>query len=85
MFLCQIKILSMMKKSCHGSYEWIIMLEKCGRLDLTVFHLIGIGTYGNWKKSKSWGPFWSYKLNSTANPAHLPQKLGQMGWIGSAV
>ena len=37
------------------------------------------------KKSKSWGPFWSYKLNSTANPAHLPQKLGQMGWIGSAV
>ena len=37
------------------------------------------------KKSKSWGPFWSYQLNSTANPAHLPQKLGQMGWIGSAV
>ena len=26
------------------------------------------------KKSKSWGPFWSYLLNSTANPAHLPQK-----------
>ena len=24
----------------HGSYERIIMLEKCGRLDLTVFHLI---------------------------------------------
>ena len=24
----------------HGSYEWIIMLEKCGRLDLTVFQLI---------------------------------------------
>ena len=37
------------------------------------------------KKSKFWGPFWSYQLNSTANPAHLPQKLGQMGWIGSAV
>ena len=34
----------------HGSYEWIIMLEKCVRLDLTVFHLIWvIGTYGNWK------------------------------------
>ena len=30
----------------HGSYEWIIMIEKCGRLDLTVFHLIWeIGTY----------------------------------------
>ena len=26
------------------------------------------------KKSKSWGPFWSYQLNSTANPAHLPRK-----------
>ena len=25
------------------------------------------------KKSKSWGPFWSYQLNSTANPAHLPK------------
>ena len=24
------------------------------------------------KKSKSWGPFWSYLLNSTANTAHLP-------------
>ena len=23
------------------------------------------------KKSKSWEPFWSYQLNSTANPAHL--------------
>ena len=33
-----------------GSYEWIIMLEKCGRPDPTVFHLIWvIGTYGNWK------------------------------------
>ena len=25
------------------------------------------------KKIKSLGPFWSYQLNSTANPAHLPQ------------
>ena len=33
----------------HDSYEWIIMLEKCGRLDHTVFHLIVIGRYGNWK------------------------------------
>ena len=62
--------------SHHGSYEWIIMLKKCGR---TVFHLIWvIGTYGTWKKSKSCGQFWSYQLNSTANPAHLPQKLGQL-------
>ena len=48
------------KLSYHGSYEWIILLEKCGRLDLTVFHLISlIGTDGNWKESKSWVPFWS--------------------------
>ena len=32
----------------HGNYEWIIMLKKYGRLDLTVFHLIWvIGTYGS--------------------------------------
>ena len=27
------------------------------------------------EKSKSWGPFWSYQLNSTANSAHLAQFL----------
>jgi hypothetical protein len=37
------------------------------------------------KKSKPWGPFWSYQLKSSANPAHLPQKMSQMGLIGSAV
>jgi hypothetical protein len=26
------------------------------------------------KKSKSWGPFWSYQLNSSANPTYLAQK-----------
>ena len=25
------------------------------------------------KKSKSWGPFWSYQLNSTANSAYSPR------------
>jgi hypothetical protein len=40
----------------HGSYEWTIMLKKCGRLDLTVFHLIWvIGTYGNSKKNQNPG------------------------------
>jgi hypothetical protein len=35
-------------------------------------------------KSKSWGPLWSYyQLNSTANPAHLPQKWAK--WAGLAV
>ena len=27
------------------------------------------------KKSKSWGPFWSYQLVNTANAAHLAQFL----------
>ena len=30
------------------------------------------------KKSKSWMPFWSYQLNSTANPAHLPQNWAKL-------
>ena len=28
------------KPTRHGSYKWIIMPEKCGRLDITVFHII---------------------------------------------
>ena len=30
------------------------------------------------KKSKSWEPFWSYQLNSTANPAHIPQNWAKL-------
>ena len=30
------------------------------------------------KTSKSWEPFWSYQLNSTANPAHLPQNWAKL-------
>ena len=30
------------------------------------------------EKSKSWVPFWSYQLNSTANPAHLPQNWAKL-------
>ena len=30
------------------------------------------------KKSKSWEPFCSYQLNSTANPAHLPQNWAKL-------
>ena len=39
-------------------YKWIIMLEKCRRPDLTVFHLIWIiGIYGNWKNQNPGGRF----------------------------
>ena len=35
------------------------------------------------KKSKSWGPFWSYQLNSTANAAYPPRKWAK--WAKLAV
>ena len=35
------------------------------------------------KKSKSWGPFLSHQLDSSANPAHLPQKWAK--WAELAV
>jgi hypothetical protein len=36
------------------------------------------------KKSKSWGPFWSYQLNSSAaNPVHLPKTWAK--WTELAV
>ena len=35
------------------------------------------------KKSKSWGPFWSYQLNSTANSAYPPRKWAK--WAELAV
>ena len=30
------------------------------------------------KKSNSWVLFWSYQLNSNANPAHLPQNWAKL-------
>jgi hypothetical protein len=38
---------------------------------------------GPLKKSKSWGPFWSYQLNSTANSAYPPRKWAK--WAELAV
>ena len=35
------------------------------------------------KKSKSWGLFWSYQLDSSANPVHLPQNWAK--WAELAV
>jgi hypothetical protein len=39
---------------------------------------INIRHPGQLKKLKSWEPFWSYQLNSTANPAHLPQAWAKL-------
>jgi hypothetical protein len=38
---------------------------------------------GQLKKLKSWEPFWSYQLNSTANLAHLPRNRAE--WAELAV
>ena len=37
-------------------------------------------------KSKSWGPFWSYQVNSSQHCQFSPfiKKIGKMGWIGRA-
>jgi hypothetical protein len=42
-----------------------------------------IRAHGNWKKSKFWGPFWSYQLDSTANSAYSTQKWAK--WAELAV
>ena len=31
--------------------------------------------------AKSWMPFWSYQLDSTANPAHLLQKWAELSAV----
>ena len=36
------------------------------------------------EKSKSWVPFWSYQLNSTANPAHLPQNWAKLAKLAGS-
>ena len=38
---------------------------------------------GTIEKRKSWEPFWSYQLNSTANLVHLPQNWAK--WTKLAV
>ena len=58
MFICTEVTSYKIHTLAQGSYEWIIMLKKCGRLDLTVFQLIWvIGTYDNWKYQNPGGRF----------------------------
>ena len=56
-----ILLLDSLEYTYHGCYKLIVMPEKCGLPDINVIHIEWIiGHNGNWKKSKSWGPFWSY-------------------------
>ena len=36
------------------------------------------------KNKKSWEPFRSYQLNSTANPAHLPQNWAKLAKLAKS-
>ena len=49
-----------------------------GQKQQWISHKIDIRHPWQLKKSKSWEPFWSYQLNSTANPAHLPQNWAKL-------
>ena len=61
------------------------MSKKFGGLGLNGVQLKWIiRTRSNWKKSKSWEPFWSYLQNSTANPAHLQQKWAELSAVSSS-
>ena len=67
-------------KNKHSSYKWIISLEimwaprsHCFSSHMNNRHLWQL------KKSKSLGPFWSYQLKSTANPAHSTARIGPNG------
>ena len=51
----------------------IISAKKRGHGSKLISYKINFRHPGQLKKWKSWEPFWSYQLNSTANPAHLPQ------------
>ena len=49
-----------------------------GQKQQWISHKINIRHPWQLKKSKSWEPFWSYQLKSTANQAHLPQNWARL-------
>ena len=61
----------------HSAYRQNIKCQKCAPMGLNG-NKINIRHPGQLKKWKSFEPFWSYQLNSTANPAHLPQNWAKL-------
>ena len=61
----------------------IISAKKRGHGSKLISYKINFRHPGQLKKWKSWEPFWSYQLNSTANPAHLPQNWAkfEVNWL----
>ena len=70
-----------MSSTAHGRYEWIIAWIMWARRSYCFSSHMAI------EKNQNPGGHSGaiYHPNSTANPAHLPQKCDQMGQIGSAV
>ena len=59
----------------HTTYRKNNNLEKCAGMGLNGFYIqLLIGTRYNWKNQNPG----SYQLNSTANPAHLPQNWAKL-------
>ena len=67
----------------HTIYPGNNMCQKCGRKSgLWVLHVIVDKTYAENMK-KSWVPFGSYLLNSTANPAHFHSNWAELAVLFS--
>ena len=64
------------KTNCLIMCYYVNFLEGLGSKE---FHITKMKVWHPWqlKKSKSWGPFCSYQLNSTANSAHLAHFHGE--------
>ena len=68
------------QRPCTVPIAEILSGKMCAHGSQWISHKINIRqcTQDNEKKWKSWEPFWSYQLNSTAKPAHLPQNWAKL-------
>jgi hypothetical protein len=48
-----------------------------------ISHKVNMWHPGQLKQNKSWGPFWSFQLNSKANLANVAHYVGK--WVGLTV
>ena len=71
-------------ESSHTTHSWNIKWQKCeGISDLWVLNEIIQKKNPENMKRKSWKPFGSYLLNSTANPAYFHPNLARLAVLFS--